>query len=95
MPSLTERRAVNASDQISTGCSEPANTGRIAVVAALGNAGMEPDHYRQQAEFCEQQAARASNKTVREQFLTLARQWRELAQSAAILHYNARKSDDA
>jgi hypothetical protein len=56
---------------------------------------MEPDKFRQQAEFCEQQAGRTNNKTVREQFLTLARQWRELAQSAAILDYNARKSDDA
>jgi hypothetical protein len=43
--------------------------------------------FREQAEACERQASRTADSAVREQFLALARQWRELAQSAEFLQW--------
>ena len=51
------------------------------------------DDYRQQAEFCEQQAAKISDHAVREHFMTLARQWRDLAQSVELLDQRPLKPD--
>jgi hypothetical protein len=72
--------------------SERNHPARILSVAALGNVGMSrADDFQRQAEFCEHQAAKTGNKTVREQFQTLARQWRELAQSAEFIDHKPPK----
>jgi hypothetical protein len=41
--------------------------------------------YRRQAEFCEQQAKQYPVVQVRQQFLLLARQWRELADHVRVV----------
>jgi hypothetical protein len=46
---------------------------------------MKSDESEAQALFCELQAAKAPDRNVGEQFRVLARQWRELAQSAVLV----------